>query len=159
MPVELAPVPFPDKADLKAMMDPYLVEHADQVDPKRLHGDPTAYDFLDLYWVEPARRPYWIVAEGVRAGFCLVNAYAVSGRPIDHAMAEFSIAPEHRRAGLGLVALRAVLARHPGQWELQVYRANTLGFGFWSRALAAAKVADWEQIVQDDRVIHRFRTA
>lgn len=157
MTVDLLPVPLAGKAALKAMMDPYLVEHADQVDPERIHGDPTAYDYFDLYWVEPARRPYWIVADGVRVGFCLVNAYAPSGRPIDQAIAEFGIAPEHRRAGLGQAAVRAVLARHPGQWELQVHRANRQGFAFWPRALAAAGVSDREQIAHGDRVIHRFR--
>ena len=159
MTVELIPIPVSEKAALKAVLDPYLIEHADQVDPQGIHGDPGSYDFFDPYWVDPARHPYWIVADGERVGFCLVNTHAPSGQPIDHAIAEFCVLPAYRRAGLGRAALAAVLARHPGQWELQVYRSNRQGFAFWPRALAAAGVADWEQIVQEDRVIHRFRTA
>ena len=159
MPIELAPIPLADKAALKAMLDPYLIEHADQVDPQGVHGDPRSYDFFDPYWVDPARHPYWIVADGERIGFCLVNAHAPSGQPIDHAVAEFCVLPPYRRGGRGQAAVRAVLARHPGQWELQVYRGNAQGFDFWPRALAACWVADWEQIVREDRVIHRFRTA
>lgn len=157
MTVELIPVPLAEKTALKAVLDPYLIEHADQVDPQGLHGDPRSYDFFDPYWVDPARHPYWIVADGERVGFCLVNANAPSGQPIDHAVAEFSVLPACRRGGLGQAALGAVLARHPGQWELQVYRANTQGFAFWPRALEAAGVSDWEQIAGEDRVIHRFR--
>jgi predicted acetyltransferase len=157
MTADLLPVALAEKAALKDMLDPYLIEHADQVDPQGIQGDPRSYDYFDPYWVDPARHPYWIVADGERVGFCLVNAIAPSGQPIDHAVAEFCIAPAHRRAGLGLAAVAAVLARHPGQWELQVYRPNRQGFAFWPRALAAAGVSDWEQIAHEDRVIHRFR--
>lgn len=155
--VELAPVPAEERAELRAMMTPYLVEHADQVDPGRIHGDPTEYEFLDLYWQEPERRPFWIMDDGERAGFALVNRHAPSGQAVDHAVAEFYIRPEHRRGGLGVAALRALLRRFPGQWELQVFRANAGGFDFWPRAIAAAGVADWHVLDQVDRVIHRFR--
>ncbi len=158
MPVELIAIALADKAALKAMLDPYLIEHADQVDPHRVHGDPRSYDYFDPYWVDPARHPYWIIADGERVGFCLVNANAPSGQPIDHAVAEFCVLPAHRRGGLGRAAVRAVLARHPGQWELQVYHANSGGLAFWPRALAAAGVTMRQVLQREDRVIHRFRT-
>ena len=157
MTVELIPVALAEKAALKAMLDPYLIEHANKVDPDRVHGDPKSYDYFDPYWVDPRRHAYWIVADQARLGFCLVNAHAPSGQPIDHAVAEFNILPAHRRGGLGQAAVQAVLARHPGQWELQVYRANLEGLAFWPRALTAAGIGDWERIDQEDRVIHRFR--
>jgi len=157
MSVMLEPVTLAEKADLKAMLDPYLVEHAALVDPQGLHGDPKSYEHFDPYWVDPERHPYWIVADETRVGFCLVNAHAPSGQPIDHAVAEFCILPAHRRSGLGRDAVRAVLARHPGQWELQVFRANPSALAFWPRALAAAGVAARQVLQRDDRVIHRFR--
>ena len=158
MAVDLLPIALAEKAALKDMLDPYLVEHADQVDPQRVHGDPRSYDHFDPYWVDPARHPYWIAADGERVGFCLVNAHAPSGQAIDHAVAEFCILPAHRRGGLGRAAVGAVLARHPGQWELQVYRANTGGLVFWPRALAAAGVKARQVLQREDRVIHRFLT-
>lgn len=158
MAAELQPIPLAEKAALKAMLDPYLIEHADLVDPRRVHGDPRSYDYFDPYWVDPDRHPYWIMADGERVGFCLVNAHPPSGQTVDHAVAEFSVLAAHRRGGLGRAAVRAMLARHPGQWELQVYHANTGGLAFWPRALAAAGVSARQVLQREDRVIHRFRT-
>ncbi|HEX3916781.1 MAG TPA: GNAT family N-acetyltransferase [Caulobacteraceae bacterium] len=157
--VRLEPVSLADKPALWDMMSPYLIEHADKVDPRREHGDPLQSDYFDAYWTEPERRPYWIVAAGERAGFVLVNAWSPSGRGTQHSIGEFCVTPAARRRGLGREAARLALASAPGLWELQVYRANPEGMAFWPRAIAAAGGADWEIIESDDRVIHRFTTA
>lgn len=155
--VRLEPVPVADKAALKAMLDAYLAAHAEQVDPQRAGGDPTDYPYFDLYWREPARRPFWIVADGERAGFVMINAWSPTGRGTDNAVAEFYVAPEKRRQGIGLAAAVAALRSAPGWWELQVYRANPAGMSFWRRAIAAAGPSTWERIPLEDRVLHRFR--
>lgn len=157
--VVLEPIAFEDRAQLRAMFDPYQIEHADLVDPERVYGDPTDYPYFDAYWVEPARRPFWIVADGVRVGFVLLNTYSPSGLGTDHAISEFTILPRRRRGGVGLAAALAAFATASGQWELQVYRANPSGFAFWPRVIQAARPVDWQVIEQDDRIIHRFRLA
>lgn len=158
MRVELAPVPESEKAELRALFDPYLVEHADLVDPDRVHGDPTDQPYFDLYWVEPERAPYWILADGRRAGFVLLNAYSPSGRGTDRAISEFCVLPDFRRSGIGKAAALLALATHEGQWELQVYRTNRDGFPFWPGVLDAADVGERETLASQDRVVHRFRT-
>jgi predicted acetyltransferase len=153
----LAPVPAADKAALRAYLDPYLIEHADQVDPQREYGDPTDYEYFDLYWVEPQRHAYWVIDDGQRAGFVMVNEWSPSGRGTQRSIAEFYIRPELRRRGLGQAAALAALDTHAGLWELQVYRANLDGMAFWPQVIAAASAKDWEAMECDDRVIHRFR--
>lgn len=140
------------------MLDPYLIDHADLVDPARVHGDPTDQPYFDLYWVEPERAPLWILADGRRAGFVLLNAYSPSGRGTERAISEFCVLPAFRRAGIGAAAAALSLATHHGQWELQVHHANPLGVGFWPRALAAAGIGDWELIETPDSVVYRFTT-
>jgi predicted acetyltransferase len=157
-PISLEPVAFEDKAALREILDPYLIAHADLVDPLRVHGDPTVHEYFDLYWVEPQRRPHWITLGGERVGFVLVNAYSPSGLGVDHAISEFCVDPAHRRGGVGTLAVRAVLTSWPGLWELQTYHANLDGMAFWPRAIAAVRPAQWEVLEREDRVIHRFRT-
>lgn len=159
MRVELARVPHAEAGELRTLFDPYLIEHADLVDPGRLHGDPTDQPYFDLYWVEPEREPFWILADCERAGFVLLNAYSPSGLGTARAISEFGILPAFRRSGIGKAAALLALATHAGQWELQVYRANPKGFAFWPQALAAAGVTDWEKIETEARMIHRFRTS
>jgi predicted acetyltransferase len=153
--VRLDPVALADKPALWTVMAEYLVEHARKVDPAGVH-DPLAYEYFDLYWSEPERRPYWIEHEGERAGFVLVNAWSPSGLGVDHAVAEFCVAAPWRRHRVGVEAARLAFAAHPGQWELQVYLANPEGAVFWPRAIAAAGAGAWSVIERDDRLIHRF---
>ena len=157
MTVTLRPVSLGDKPALRTMFDAYLIELAAMVDPRRLQGDPAAYGYFDAYWQEAARRPFWILDDGARAGFLLINTHSPSGLGCDHAIAEFCIAPDRRRAGLGMAAAKAAFGLAAGWWELQVYRANPAGLAFWPRAIAQAKPGDWEILEQADRVIHRFR--
>jgi predicted acetyltransferase len=157
MDVRLAPIARADRAELVAPLEPYLIAHADAVDPQRLHGDPTDYPRLDLYWTEPERRPLWILADGARAGFALVNAWSPSGLGTDHAIAEFCVVPGRRRAGVGRAAAQQVFRSAPGWWELQVFRATPPAMAFWPGVIAATSPATWEQIDCKDRVIHRFR--
>jgi predicted acetyltransferase len=156
--VTLASVRFSEKAALREVFDPYLIAHADVVDPERVHGDPTLYEHFDAYWVEPERRPFWILRDGERAGFILINRWAPSGQTVDHAIAEFCVLPGARGRGVGQAAVGAALSTHAGQWELQVYRATHPAMAFWPKALAASGARDWERIEREDRIIHRFRS-
>lgn len=155
--VALEPIPFAQKAELRPQFDAYLTAHADLVDPTRQFGDPTAYGPYDLYWSEPERAPYWIMADGARAGFVLVNRYSASGRGCDAAIAEFHVTDERRRRGLGAAAALAAFATRGGLWELQVFHANPAGANFWPKVIAKAQADAWEQIRLEDRTIHRFR--
>jgi len=155
--VRLAPVGLSEKADLRRLLDPYLIAHADVVDPERHHGDPTDYPHFDGYWAQAERRPFWIRAGDDLAGFALVNRYSPSGLGCDAAVAEFCVLPQWRRAGIGMAAARAVFATTPGQWELQVYQATAPALAFWPRAIAAEGGRDATVISLADRRIHRFR--
>jgi predicted acetyltransferase len=154
--IQLRPVPIGDKAALWSLMTDYLVEHTARVEPGRDY-DPAGYPYFDDYWTDPARWPYWIELAGERAGFVLVSPYSPSGLGTDHSISEFCVLAPWRRGGVGLASARATLWAHPGQWELQVYRANPDGMPFWPGAIAAAAATDLQQVEGDDRVIYRFR--
>ena len=155
--VEVGLVALSEKVGLRRLLDPYLIAHADLVDPQRHHGDPTDYPHFDAYWTEPERRPFWIVADAEAVGFALVNRHSPSGLGCDAAIAEFCILPQWRRAGIGLAAARAVFATASGLWELQVYEATAPALAFWPRAIAAASARDVTELRMADRRIHRFR--
>lgn len=156
--ITLKPVTLDEKAALRTMFDRYLIAHADRVDPQRRHGDPTDEPYFDLYWEDPQREPLWILAEGARAGFVLINAWSPSGLGVDHAIGEFNVEPMWRRRGVGSAALGAALAGRAGLWELQVYRATPDAMDFWARALRHGGVCDHAVIDHPDRIIHRFQS-
>lgn len=124
--------------------------------------DARAYPYLDLYWTEPDRRAFLIRSGDRLAGFALVNAWAPSGRPVDHAMAEFYVGPTYRRAGTGTRAAIEVIVSLPGTWEIGVLPAHGLAQAFWTHVLKQMSDVAPERIEGDGRrwsgPILRFRS-
>lgn len=121
------------------------------------------YPDLDSYWREPGRGAFLIRADGALAGFVLLNAHSHSGRPVDHAVAEFFVLRKHRRGGVGRAAALAAIAGRTGQWEAAVTRRNPAALAFWRGVAAeAALPGTLEELDQADAhwngAILRFRT-
>ncbi|HXV01234.1 MAG TPA: GNAT family N-acetyltransferase [Caulobacteraceae bacterium] len=121
------------------------------------------YPHLGAYWRESGRVPLLIRADGVLAGFALINAVPHSGRPADRNMAEFFIARKHRRGGVGAAAARAIFSAYRGQWEAAVARRNSGALAFWRKAIGSypgvSRVEEFE--LADERwngPILRFQT-
>jgi predicted acetyltransferase len=105
---------------IAAMMGAYLHELVPGTSPE--------YPQFDSWWQDHARLPYVIRMGGEDAGFALVRRH---GDPPFHELAEFTVLPRFRRAGLGRAAARALFARHPGRWWLQVLDDNHVARRFW----------------------------
>lgn len=141
-----------EKAQLRAMLSVYL-EELSQYGNVNLE-----YPFLDSYWTDKDRWPYFIEKDGSAAGFALLNTWSQSRIGTDFAVAEFYVLPEFRSAGVGKAAFTALLDRHPGIWELSVMLGNEVAKGFWGRIIATADVTKIERIELADELIYRFST-
>jgi predicted acetyltransferase len=119
---EIAPAGPKEKPLLSAMLDSNLREL----------GAPRKYPYFESYWSDPARYPFVITSGGRTAGFALVRRLN-AGNEVE--MAEFYVAPEFRRAGIGRAAAKALFARFPGKWRISVLGSNTTGALFWSQAV------------------------
>lgn len=109
---------------IRAMMTPYLEELTT--------GGLTVYPRLALYWQDADRIPYLVRIGTDDVGFALVRRHSATDF---HEMAEFYIAPGWRRQGIGAQAARALFARHPGWWHLQILEANLGAQAFWRRVI------------------------
>lgn len=95
------------------------------------------YAWMGRYWSDPSRTPLIIRWRGLTAGFALVNAMTHSGQPVEHNMAEFFVMRKHRRRGVAKAAVRAILTRLPGAWEVAAAERNHAARAFWPAAVAA----------------------
>jgi predicted acetyltransferase len=114
------------------------------------------YDFLDRFW----RFPYLIYAGDEIAGFALViGECPLTGRKPCWFMAEFFVLKAYRRTGVGRAALKAALARHPGDWHIAVPHANAPAGAFWNTALTDRKPAQRDiRFDGDDWLLNEFAT-
>lgn len=118
MKIEIEAIPSSSKNELKTMLFNYLTEL----------GVDEEYAYLPLYWSDPERFPYFILADGQVAGFALVRNLDKSPR---FEMAEFSVAKSHRGLSVGKEAAQALFAKHQGCWRVTVMPDNLAALRFW----------------------------
>lgn len=93
---------------------------------------------IDSYWRIEGFRPLLIRVRDRLAGFALINTHSRRSGSVENNMAEFFVARKHRRRQVGTEAVRQVLARYPGHWEIAVAQRNAAARAFRPRAIGAA---------------------
>lgn len=133
---ELVPVSLEQKETLRNLLEKYLCEFAqyeqlDVADDGLYH-----YKWLDCYWTDPNRFPYFIKVDGKLAGFAMVNDYPeIPERTPDFCLAEFFVMPRYRRMGVGKEAAFQLFDRHRGKWQFQRHPHNLPSVHFWNRVV------------------------
>jgi predicted acetyltransferase len=150
-----------DKPMIERLLKPYLIELSRYRVGETAQSE--AYRYLDLYWQEPQRQPFLIRKGNAVPGFALVNAWSPSRRPIDQAIAEFFIAQEFRRTGIGSAAALKILAGKAGWWEIGIQKSHDPARRFWSYVVAHVPNAVPEWLTGDGQrwsgPILRFESA
>lgn len=96
-----------------------------------LDADGTyGYPYLDAYWSEAGRVPYFILADDELAGFALIR----QGQGAT-SVAEFLVLPKFRRRRVGAQAARLLFDKHRGPWEVSQLGDNTAATEFWRRVI------------------------
>jgi predicted acetyltransferase len=148
-----------DRDRLDALLARYLRELAQ-------YGNAPAatrldrYPYLDAYFAESGRHAFLIRSDDKIAGFVLVRDPVSTGTVWQ--VAEFYVAPESRRMGIGRAAVISIWRQFPGEWELQVHLRNETARQFWKSCVEI--VTDGSPTVRkieaDDgpRLQYNFRT-
>jgi len=114
------------------------------------HGAYPPLPVIDSYWRVEGYRALLIRVTDRLAGFALINTRSRHSGRVEHNMAEFFVTRKHRRRQVGTEAVRQVLARYPGHWEIAVAERNVAARAFWPRAIGAApNVSELVQIEGD----------
>lgn len=132
--VRLRAIPAERKEALRPMLDSYLQELSQYEGALKPGPEGSLeYPWFEHYWTEPGRTPYEIVSGETVAGFCLLRDTGTFWQ-----IAEFYILPEHRRSGIGTVAVELVKEHCRGTSghgfiEAMVLTENAGSVAFWER--------------------------
>ncbi len=85
--------------------------------------------------------PYPLLSGDRPAGFAFVRD--LSGRV--RVLNSFFVVRGGRRRGIGLRAVREIVARHPGRWEVAFQDANQAAVRFWRRVAADIAGEAWAE--------------
>ncbi len=94
-------------------------------------------DHLQRWLVDRSAAVLAILDEKQPAGFAMVVRETHAARVADFRMAEFFIAGASRRRGIGRSAVRLILDRFAGRWEIIEYTRNPAAVKFWRSVVGA----------------------
>lgn len=99
-------------------------------------SERVAAAFEDPDWVA-----YLVTQGGRPVGFAIVRGLAGPLRVLN----SFFVVRGVRRTGVGLLAVRDIVGRHPGPWEVAFQHDNRAAVAFWRRVAAQVAGSDWVQ--------------
>ncbi|MEZ5459367.1 MAG: GNAT family N-acetyltransferase [Steroidobacteraceae bacterium] len=118
----------------------------------------TESDQLARWFGDPAAQPMTILQAGMPVGFAIVarGASRPGRSPVDFRMAEFFVARGHRRLGVGEHAVRLLLDRFAGRWEIVEVQRNHGAVDFWRRTIRGYTRGDFVERIIDGEVRQTF---
>lgn len=148
MRVELKKVRAEEKELLFRLLQLYLYDFTEFADFELNENGLYSYKYFDLYWEEPDRHPFFILADGHIAGFALVNSHCVRLQG-GHSLAEFFVMKKYRRNGIGKKAAFILFDLFRGGWDVHHVKTNLPAERFWRKTIAEYTNGNFETYEQD----------
>ncbi len=121
------------------------------------HREP---DQLVRWFADPSAQLFLILSDQQPAGFAMVTPGAPiahgTGQRANYRMAEFFISRPQRRRGVGRNAVRLILDRFDGTWEILEYLRNPGAVSFWRKTIAHYTGVNYEERVVNGEVRQTF---
>ncbi|MBO2454511.1 GNAT family N-acetyltransferase [Actinomadura barringtoniae] len=96
---------------------------------------------LEAAFTDPDRVAYLVTSDDRPVAFAIVRGLNEHRR----VMNSFFVVRGLRRSGVGLHAVREVVARHPGAWEIAFQGENTGAVQFWRHTAEAIAPGRWTE--------------
>ncbi len=134
--IKLVPVKETDREMFWNINQKYLYEmtlfYPDVMDEEgNLH-----YGHFDEYFIDPARKAFFLYNDDTMVGFAMINPYSVIGHAPDYTMAEFTIFPSYRRNHYAKEAAKLILSTYHGKWEIKYNEKNKAAKNLWTQVTA-----------------------
>ncbi len=153
--IELIEIEESEKSVLRQLIELYSYDFSeyDNADVNE-HGF-YGYTYLDYYWTEDTRHPFFIRVNGKLAGFVLISDYAYVIDSSDaRSVTELFVLKKYRRKGIGKSIAVKVFDKFPGKWEVIQHGNNEPSKTFWEEVIheytrgnfrkEKAKIEHWE---------------
>ncbi|RBP04466.1 GNAT family N-acetyltransferase [Rossellomorea aquimaris] len=128
-------VAYENKAALRHLIELYLYDFSefthDDVNEFGLYD----YKYVDHYWSEPDRFPFFIKVEDKLAGFALIRSIKDEDTDHYHSMAEFFIMKKYRQRDVGRKAAISLFEKFSGRWEVSVIKENKSAYSSWRKTI------------------------
>jgi len=132
--IQLEPVSFEQKSVLHNLMELCQHDYSEFNDDEPNEHGLFGYRYLDHYWTEAGRYPFFVRVGGKLAGFVLVRILETGHSPT-YSLAEFFILRKYRRQGIGQQAAHRAFDLLPGVWRVHQESGNLPAQAFWRKVI------------------------
>jgi predicted acetyltransferase len=158
MNITIDPVRKEEKEILRNLLEKYKYEFSqydnNDVNNLGLYG----YDYLDSYWTEENRFPFFIKMDGKLAGFAMVNDYPEIKIETNYCMSEFFVMYKYRKMGIGTYVANKVFDKFKGKWQLKRHPKNEASVKFWNKVISEYTKGKYELIKSSPEAIYEDGT-
>lgn len=162
--ISLSLIPYEDKSVLQNLLQLYLYDFSEFTgDDVNTHGR-YEYLYLDNYWIEDRRDPYFIHHSNELAGFVLVTRGTsdVAAGTFDAdlmSISEFFVMRKYRGRGLGKHAAGSCFDMYAGDWQVTTPQHNIPAEAFWRNVIDGYTGGEFiEATTPDDIIYFHFAT-
>ncbi|WP_442600663.1 GNAT family N-acetyltransferase [Paenibacillus sp. KN14-4R] len=149
--IRLDQVKYEQKSVLRNLLELYKYDFT-EFDPEDVNESGLyEYMYLDHYWTEEGRYPYFIRVNEQLAGFVLVRELGVDAQQRTiYSIAEFFVMKKYRRNGVGQFAANEIFHTFRGVWEVAEVDTNEPAQHFWRKTIAAYTNNNYQEIQKEN---------
>ena len=139
----LVPVDIKEKKVLNDLIKEYQKEILKQAKVED-------YKYLDSYWQDSDRHPYFIKDDDEIVGFVLVNKYSLVKKEAN-SISEFYVKKEFRYTGIGKQSAFKTFDLFRGKWEIRELNDNVPAQDFWRKVIGEYTNGNFKEIVLNNK--------
>jgi len=158
MNITVEPVKKEEKEILRNLLEKYNYEFSQYNNLDINHLGLYGYDYLDYYWTEKNKYPFFIKLDNKLAGFILINDYPEVITDTNYTISEFFVMYKYRRCGIGKYAVKYILDKFNGKWQLKYHPKNEISKNFWIKTISEYTKGKYEIIKNNPKAIYEDGT-
>lgn len=160
MDVQLTPVLYDKKETLRNLLELYMYELSPYLDTIDINEYGLfGYRYLDHYWTEKERYPFFIYASGKLAGFVFVREFErLEEGKIKWLISEFFVLKKYQKQGIGRLAAHQVFDKFKGKWIVAQIESNVISKLFWERVISEYTNGQFSKTFLGNQPAHEFES-
>ncbi len=107
------------------------------------------YKYLDNYWTEENRYPYFIIVNEQYGGFALIRRI-ITKDDVYYSMAEFFVLKKYRRRNIGKRAAFILFDKYKGTWHIHQHEKNKPSQIFWRNIINEFTKNNYKELSQEE---------
>jgi len=149
--ISIQGVSYEQKSILQNLLELYKYDFSEfdldeDINSNGLYG----YMYLDHYWTEEGRYPFFIMVDEKLAGFALVRRMGTAeANNAVYSIAEFFVLKKYRKLKVGQTVAYQLFDKFSGSWKVAQIETNKPAQAFWRKTIDRYTQGNYKEIIEE----------